>query len=71
MASGSIKTVTDRGFGFIRPDGGGEDLFFHRSALDGVDFDQVRSGDRVTYTAEADVRQRGMRAASVRRADGT
>lgn len=71
MASGSIKTVTDRGFGFIRPDGGGEDLFFHRSALDGVDFDQVRSGDRVTYTAEADARQRGMRATSVRRADGT
>ena len=66
MADGSIKTVTDRGFGFIRPDAGGDDLFFHRSALNGVEFDQLRQGDKVTYTAEPDTRGKGMRAADVR-----
>jgi CspA family cold shock protein len=65
MAEGVIKTLTDRGFGFIRPDAGGDDLFFHRSALSGVEFDQLRQGDRVTYTAEPDTRGKGMRAAEV------
>ena len=66
MAEGIVKTVTDRGFGFIRPTEGGDDLFFHRSALFGVDFAQLRQGDRVSYTAEPDARGKGMRAADVR-----
>lgn len=66
MAQGSIKTITDRGFGFIRPDDGGEDVFFHRSALAGVAFEQLRQGDRVTYQPEADPRGKGPRAADVR-----
>ena len=66
MAEGTIKTVTDRGFGFIQPSTGREDVFFHRSALEGVTFEQVRQGDRVTYTAENDPRGKGMRASEVR-----
>lgn len=69
VAEGIIKTVTDRGFGFIRPGAGGDDLFFHRSALSGVEFDQLRQGDRVTYTPEPDTRGKGMRAADVRLAE--
>ena len=65
MANGSIKTITERGFGFIRPENGREDVFFHRSALVGVEFDQLRQGDRVTFTAENDPRGKGMRASDV------
>ena len=66
MAQGTIKTITDRGFGFIRPADGGEDVFFHRSALNGVTFEQLRQGDRVSYTAEVNPRGRGPRASDVR-----
>ena len=65
MADGTIKTVTDRGFGFIQPSDGREDVFFHRSALVDVTFEQVRQGDRVTYTAENDPRGKGPRASNV------
>ena len=66
MANGSIKTITERGFGFIRPENGHEDVFFHRSALVDVSFDQLRQGDRVTFTSENDPRGKGPRAADVR-----
>jgi len=66
MADGTIKTVTDRGFGFIQPTNGREDVFFHRSALVDVTFEQVRQGDHVTYTAENDPRGKGLRASDVR-----
>jgi CspA family cold shock protein len=65
MTTGTIKTVTDRGFGFIQPENGYEDVFFHRSALRDVSFEQLRRGDRVTYTAENDPRGKGMRASDV------
>ncbi len=66
MAEGSIKTITDRGFGFIRPTEGREDIFFHRSSLVGVTFEELRQGDQVTFTAENDPRGKGMRASDVR-----
>jgi CspA family cold shock protein len=59
MANGSIKTITERGFGFIRPDNGHDDVFFHRSALVDVSFDQLRQGDRVTRTCVSSPRSRG------------
>jgi CspA family cold shock protein len=65
VAEGTIKTITDRGFGFIRPQDGGDDVFFHRSALVGVAFEQLRQGDRVSFTSEADPRGKGPRAADV------
>lgn len=65
MEKGSIKTITDRGFGFITPENGREDIFFHRSALVDVTFEQLRQGDQVTYTAENDPRGKGMRASDV------
>jgi cold shock CspA family protein len=66
MSNGTIKTMTDRGFGFIRPENEGEDVFFHRSGLaGGTDFDQLQQGDRVTFTAENDPHGKGPRAADV------
>jgi CspA family cold shock protein len=49
MADGTIKRLTDRGFGFIDV-GGGKDLFFHMSAVEGVSFEQLSEGQRVSYT---------------------
>jgi len=49
MAEGSIKRLTDKGFGFIDT-GKGKDLFFHSSSLQGVTFDALREGQKVSYT---------------------
>ena len=49
MAEGTIKRLTDRGFGFIDT-GSGKDLFFHSSSLEGVSFDDLREGQRVSFT---------------------
>jgi CspA family cold shock protein len=49
MAEGTIKKLTDRGFGFIKPESG-KDLFFHSSSLQGVSFDELREGQEVSYT---------------------
>jgi CspA family cold shock protein len=49
MAEGSIKKLTDKGFGFINT-GSGKDLFFHSSALQEVRFEELREGQKVTYT---------------------
>ena len=49
MAEGTIKRLTDRGFGFIDT-GGEKDLFFHMSSLEGVGFDELQEGQRVSFT---------------------
>jgi cold shock protein len=49
MAEGTIKKLTDKGFGFIKTDGD-KDLFFHSSALLDVSFDELQEGQKVSYT---------------------
>ena len=49
MAEGTIKKLTDKGFGFIDI-GGGEDIFFHSSGLVEISYDELQEGQRVTYT---------------------
>ena len=49
MAEGTIKRLTDKGFGFIE-DGSDKDMFFHSSNLDGVSYEQLQEGQRVSYT---------------------
>ena len=50
MAEGTIKRMmSDKGFGFIDI-GGGKDLFFHRSAGEGARFEDLREGQRVSYS---------------------
>ena len=48
MAEGTIKRLTDKGFGFI-DDNSGKDMFFHMSNLEGVQFDDLHEGQRVSY----------------------
>ncbi len=47
--NGTIKTLTDRGFGFISREGEEKDLFFHSKELQGVTFDELKVGDAVTF----------------------
>ncbi|MBI2669544.1 MAG: cold shock domain-containing protein [Candidatus Yanofskybacteria bacterium] len=48
--NGTIKTlVRDRKFGFISREGEEKDLFFHSEGLNGVTFDELNEGDKVTF----------------------
>ena len=49
MTEGTIKRLTDKGFGFIAT-GSGKDIFFHSSALEGVSFEQLEEGQRVSFS---------------------
>jgi len=49
MPEGTIKKLTDKGFGFINT-GKAKDLFFHSSKCSGVTFEQLHEGQRVSYT---------------------
>lgn len=72
MATGTIKTIRDKGFGFISRDGAGRsgDLFFHSSAVANQGFEQLRQGDRVGFDEEPDPRDPSRRrAANVRLVD--
>ena len=64
MASGTIaRLLIDKGFGFIRDEGGIEH-FFHRSAVRGAVFELLREGQRVEFTTEDS--GKGPRAGDVR-----
>ena len=47
--NGTIKTKTDKGFGFISREGETKDLFFHSTDLSGVTFDELQVGVAVTF----------------------
>jgi len=49
MAEGTIKRLTDKGFGFIDT-GTDKDMFFHTSNLEGVRYEELYEGQTVSYT---------------------
>mgnify|MGYP003495055176 CR=1 FL=1 len=63
MAQGTIKKLTDKGFGFIDI-GDGKDLFFHSSNVEGGGYESLREGQRVSYNAGSG--PKGPRAENVR-----
>ena len=48
MAEGTIKKLTEKGFGFIATQGGKE-LFFHMSALEGARYEDLYEGQKVSF----------------------
>lgn len=64
--NGTIKTLTDRGFGFIAVEGEDKDIFFHSSSLVEVSFDSLRAGDAVSF--EIEQTDKGPRAVNVAKA---
>ncbi len=63
--TGSIVRKKDNGFGFIKPDDGGKDVFFHAQSLVDVAFDDLQEGDKVTFDVEQG--PKGPAATNVRR----
>ena len=64
MATGTVKWFSDqKGYGFITPDEGGEDLFVHHSGIGGSGFKTLAEGAKVEFTAEQGAK--GMQATNV------
>lgn len=61
--TGTIKTLTDKNFGFISQGGDAKDVFFHASSLNGVQFSDLKAGDAVTFDIEDS--EKGPRAINV------
>jgi len=64
--TGTIKRLTDKGFGFITGEGLQKDLFFHSNSLVGVTFDELKEGDAVSFETEES--PKGLNAVNVKRA---
>ncbi len=64
--TGTIKRLTDKGFGFITAEGLQKDLFFHSNSLVGVTFDELKEGDTLSFETEQS--PKGLNAVNVQRA---
>lgn len=65
MPTGKVKWFSsEKGYGFIAPDQGGEDLFVHFSAIEGDGYRNLNEGDEVEF--EVGQGQKGPQARSVR-----
>jgi CspA family cold shock protein len=68
MATGTVKWFNDsKGFGFITPEAGGEDLFAHFSAIQSSGFKTLREGQRVNFDVTSG--PKGQQAANIRPID--
>jgi CspA family cold shock protein len=64
VAQGTVKWFSqDKGYGFIKPDDGGEDVFVHHTSIVGEGFKTLEEGDKVSY--EVTEGRKGLQASNV------
>ncbi len=64
--TGKVKTLTEKGFGFIAMGKGQKDMFFHLRNLHGVNFEDLQIGDELVFDTEQG--EKGMFAVNIERA---
>jgi CspA family cold shock protein len=63
---GTVKFFNaTKGFGFIKPDNGGKDVFVHVTALEAAGINGLNEGDKVSFILEDDRKGRGQKAAQL------
>lgn len=65
MTGTIVRKMDDKKFGFIKPDDGSKDIFFHESGIVGGGFDSVMVGDKVSFEVEQS--EKGPRAAQIKK----
>ena len=69
MPIGTVKFFNDsKGFGFIQPEGGGQDAFVHISAVERAGMREIVEGQKLSYELERDNKSGKMSATQLRAA---
>ncbi|KQT88499.1 cold-shock protein [Aurantimonas sp. Leaf443] len=64
--TGTVKFFnTEKGFGFIKPDNGGADIFVHISAVQASGLHDLQENQKVSYDTEPDKRGKGPKAVNL------
>jgi CspA family cold shock protein len=67
MATGTVKFFNpSKGFGFIKPDSGGPDVFVHMSAVERAGMSGLSEGQKISYELETDQRRGKTSAANLK-----
>ncbi|HMH65131.1 MAG TPA: cold-shock protein [Rhizomicrobium sp.] len=57
MTIGTVKFFnTDKGFGFVAPEGGGKDVFVHASAVEAAGMRSLAEGQRISFDTQPDAK---------------
>jgi CspA family cold shock protein len=67
MQQGAVKFYkAEKGYGFIKPDSGGADIFVHISAVEQAGLPGLTEGQRIGYDIEPDKKGKGPKAVNLR-----
>ena len=66
MPTGGVKLFNEtKGFGFIKPDDGGRDVFVHITAVERAGLKDLTEGQRITFEVEPDKKGKGPKAGNL------